>query len=317
MKLNPFSVVFMLMILSAPALGQSSVDGLLLPNPPSVPAQAASPAPVAAPAAPIQLGPTQSQRDQQFQQALEAAVPYTPEQIEQYRRQMDAASQATVTPLNPGTPVSRSIRVNLTPGEQTPVLRVQPGVVSTLTFSDLTGQPWPVLSVVTGNPSAYVAQSAGEPGKSNIIVLSAIMAHIPSNLVVTLVDYPVPVTISLAQGASEVDYRVDVQVSARGPNAQMDMVGAASLAPTNDSNMLAFLDGVPPSSARRLQTSSGDVEAWAYGDMVYVRTAGDVLSPAYISRAANVSGVNVFVLNEAPVVIVTRNGQMASVRINR
>ena len=306
----------MLLLLPTASFAQSGVDGLLLPAPPApTTVQQAAPAAVAPVAVPV--GPSQAQRDQQFQQALEAAVPYSPEQIELYRRQMDAASQATVVPLNPGKPVSRSIRLNLTPGEATPVLRVEPGQVSTLTFSDITGKPWPVLSVVTGNPTAYVAQSAGEPGVSNIIVLSAVMAHIPSNLVVTLVDYPVPVTMSLAQGAAEVDFRVDVQLTARGPNAEMDMVGQSSLAPTDDSSMLAFLDGVPPSEARRMRTTSGDVEAWAYGDKVYVRTAGEVISPAYIGRAANVSGVNIFVIHEAPVVLLSRNGQMASVGIER
>lgn len=306
----------LLALAPVPALAQ--IETLLLQSPPPVAntATPAAPAPVLQPqlATPADA---QALRDQEFQRALESSVPFTPEQITDYRKAIDDVTKASAVPLAPAKPVSRSIRLSLKPGEIAPTLRVQPGVVSTLTFSDVTGQPWPVLSVVTGNPSAYVAQSAGEVGKTNIIVVSAIQPYIPSNLVVTLVGYPVPVTISLAQGNAEVDYRVDAQITARGPNAAMDMVGAASLQPTNDSNMLAFLDGTPPDAARRHSTSSSDVEAWTFGDMLYVRTAGDLLSPAYISRASNVSGVNIFVLNDAPVLLVSSDGQMASVRINR
>lgn len=304
---------------------QSPVDSLLLPSPPTLGQNSAVPGVVMpAPAGQIPVAPAQMPvqdpqvlRDQQFQQALQAAVPMSADQITQYRLEVEAANQARVTPLQNGVPVSRSIRLNLSPGEASPILRVQPGVVSTMTFSDITGQPWPVMSVVTGNPGAYVAQSAGAPGQSNIIVISAVQAYVPSNLVVTLLDHAVPVTISLLQGQPEVDYRVDLQVSSRGPNAQNDMALSVGLAPTNDSNMLAFLDGTPPEGARRLSTTSSDVEAWGYGQMVYVRTRGDLMSPAYINKASNVSGVNIFVLKEAPVVIVSAGGQMASVRINR
>lgn len=303
-------------LMTTPTIAQTGVESLLLPSPPAVAVQQPqAPAPVLA--QPQAAPDAQAIRDKQFQDALQTAVPFTDEQIRQYREQVEGAAAATVEPLNPGKPVSRSIRLTLKPGEQAPTLRVQPGVVSTLTFSDVTGAPWPVLSVVTGNPNAYVAQSAGEPGKTNIIVVSAIQSFVPSNMVVTLVGYPVPVTLSLAQGNAEVDYRVDAQITSRGPNAALDAVGVASLAPTNDSNMLAFLDGVPPDPAIRLQTSSMDVEAWHYGDQLYVRTPGDVLSPAYLSRASNVSGVNIFVLNDAPVLLVSRDGRMSSVRISR
>ncbi len=186
-----------------------------------------------------------------------------------------------------------------------------------MTFSDITGQPWPVLSVTTGNPQAYAAQSAGEEGKTNIIVVNAIQEWVPGNLAVTLVGHPVPITLAIRQGEPEVDYRLDVRLDARGPNAAQDIVGTTSLAPTNDSTMIKFLDGVPPQGARRMKTTSPDVEAWRFEDLLYVRTRGDILSPAYTSRSSNVSGVNVFTLVDSPVVIVSAGGRAAHVRISR
>lgn len=294
-----------------PGLAQG-VDQLLLASPPPAPGQGVAPAPVQ----PAQSSP-QNRRDQAFDRAIRETLPMSPGQIQTYRRGLDDTRRGIATPLNPGKPVSRAIRLTLRPGEEPPVLRVQPGIVSTMTFSDITGQPWPVLSVTTGNPQAYAAQSAGEEGKTNIIVVNAIQEWVPGNLAVTLVGHPVPITLAIRQGEPEVDYRLDVRLDARGPNAAQDIVGTTSLAPTNDSTMIKFLDGVPPQGARRMKTTSPDVEAWRFEDLLYVRTRGDILSPAYTSRSSNVSGVNVFTLVDSPVVIVSAGGRAAHVRISR
>ncbi len=262
-------------------------------------------------------GARQNTRDAQFQRALREALPMSPDEVTRYRRESEGVRRATVAPLGAVRPVTRSIRLSLKPGEQTPVVHVKPGSVSSLTFSDITGAPWPVLSVVTGNPSAYVAQSAGEEGKTNIIVVSAIQDYYPSNMLVTLVGHPVPVSIALSPEGNDLDYRVDVAVMNRGPNASQDVVGVSNMAPTNDLTMVKFLDGVPPDGARRMGTTSSEVEAWKFEDVLYIRTRGDVLSPAYTARTSNVSGVHVFTMAESPVVIVSTDGRLANVRLTR
>ena len=303
------------------------MEGLLLSSPPPAAAPQAAPAGPASPGLPPNVGAPQaapavtpagkSRRDAAFENAIRQVNPLTPGQIKQYRSEESSVRRALVSPVNPGRPVSRAVRVTLKPGEQPPVVRAQPGMVSTLTFSDVTGQPWPVLSVVVGNPSAYVAQSAGEEGKTNIIVLSATAEHIPSNIAVTLLGHPVPILMAVEQGSPETDFRVDVRVDSRGPNAAQDIVGVSSLAPTNDSNMIKFLDGQAPQGARRLSTSSSDVEAWRHEDILYVRTRGELLSPAYTARSNNVAGVNVFVMADSPVVLVSSGGRTQQVIIRR
>jgi intracellular multiplication protein IcmK len=260
---------------------------------------------------------TQADRDRSFQKALQDAMPMTPDQIREYRKRLDEGRRATVAPLSPAAPRTRQIAMTLKPGEETPSLYVRPGTVSTMTFSDITGRPWPVMSVVTGNPTAYVAQSAGEEGKSNIIVVSPVQEHIVSNLVVTLVGHPVPVTLVLDPDQAATDYRLDVRIASRGPNAAIDIVGVSSLTATNDMTMVKFLDGVAPNGARRMNTTSTDVEAWRFEDLLYVRTTGDVLSPSYTGRSQNVSGVNVFVMADTPVVLLSKDGRVTSIHVNR
>ncbi len=232
----------------------------------------------------------QNARDAQFQRALREALPMSPGEVTQYRRESDRVQRATVGPLSParphhalGAPVAQARRA-----DPPPCASCQ-GSATTLTFSDITGAPWPVLSVVTGNPTAYQTLSAGEEGKTNIIVVSPIKEHIPSNLVVTLVGHPVPIVMAIDPEGADVDYRVDVGILHRGPNAAQDVVGVSNLSTTNDLTMVKFLDGVAPEGAKAVRTSSPEVEAWRFEDVLYIRTRGDVLSPSYTARTSNVS----------------------------
>src|SRR5690606_8094639 len=139
------------------------------------------------------------------------------------------------------------------------------GNATTLTFSDLTGAPWPVMSVTVGNPTAYQANEAGEKGSTNMVVVSPLTNHAQANnLVVTLLGHPVPIIFTLETGKAEVDYRLDISIQHRGPNAAYDIVASTSLPPTNDAAVQGFLDGVAPKGARKVATSSRDVEAWRF-----------------------------------------------------
>lgn len=299
-------------------------SNLLLP-PPKVAPQTA--APVAASAMqPQQVPgitpdepevPTTSKDDKSFQDALRVIAPMSPEQIEEYNRQLDLNDRARGKEPNPVDSGTRSIRLSMKPGEVPPVIRVQPGWVTTVTFSDVTGAPWPVLAVVTGNSDAYKVMSAGPAGDTNMITISTMQPYIKSNIVVTLIGANVPVVMTLDPTNSSIDARVDAQVDQRGPKATYDMMSGSGLSPTNDSNMLAFLDGVPPEGAKKMQATDREVQVWRFEDQLYVRTSRTMLSPAYISKQSNVSGTNVYVLNEAPVLLLSENGRMFNVMIKR
>jgi len=310
--------VALIVSLPAAALAQ----GQLLPPAQGAPQAAVQPAPQAAPGVASPLGQPApgtpyDPNDAAFGAALRTIAPLTPDQVQKTRKTLDEVDRATNGPLQPVAPVTRSIAVSLKSGERPPSIRVAPGWISTLTFSDVTGQPWPVLAVTNGNPTAYDVKSSGPEGNTNIITISSRQAHVPTNIAITLVGAKVPILMTLDPTGSNVDYRVDAQIDARGPNAAYDVVSGNSLPPTNDSVMLAFLDGVPPNGARKMATGSAEVQAWSYQDMLYVRTAKSLLSPAYVAKQSNVSGVNVYVLGEAPVLLVSDGGRMATVTVSR
>jgi intracellular multiplication protein IcmK len=292
------------------------VNPLLLPNA-NYPAAANNPSAGAqmaiAPAAP-------ADPDAAFKEALKGVVPLTDEQVKKLRVELDKIDKAQGQPLTAVKPSTRSIQVSLRSGEYPAVINTSPGWISTITFSDVTGQPWPVLSVTNGNPDAYNIQSSGPEGSTNIITISSKQGYVPSNIAVTLVGAKVPILMTLQPtDKGQVDFRVDALLDQRGPNAAYDIIANETLSPTDDSIMLAFLDGVPPSGAKALKTTSRDVQAWRYNDLTYIRTDKALMSPAPIRKTSNASRTNVWVINEIPVVMFSDRdtGRTEYVNINR
>jgi intracellular multiplication protein IcmK len=207
--------------------------------------------------------------------------------------------------------------LSLRAGEVAPTLHLAPGNATVLTFYDETGAAWPVMSVTVGNPTAYSAQEAGDKGKTNMVVISPISNFADANLVVTLVDYPVPVLFSLVTGDGTVDYRLDVGITSRGPNAQYDIAQGSDLEPTNDPTMQSFVDGLPPKGSVKIDTTNPDVEAWRLGDMDYIRTPLELLSPAFIGRQMHPSGIKVYSITDTPVLMFSQDGRMTMVELDR
>ncbi len=258
--------------------------------------------------------------DAAFKEALKGVVPLTDDQVKKLRIELDKIDRAQGQPLTAVKPSTRSIQVSLRSGEYPAVINTAPGWISTITFSDVTGQPWPVLSVTNGNPDAYNIQSSGPEGSTNIITISSKQGYVPSNIAVTLVGAKVPILMTLQPtDKGQVDFRVDALMDQRGPNAAYDIISNETLSPTDDSIMLAFLDGVPPSGAKPLKTTNRDVQAWRYNDLTYIRTDKALMSPAPIRKTSNASRTNVWVINEIPVVMFSDRdtGRTEYVNINR
>ena len=264
---------------------------------------------------------TDKMRELIFERSLFLELPLDPDQIRRLRKRLDESQKAQSEGTRDVDPVSRSVTVSLRPGEKPPTVNLATGNATTVTVSDATGQPWPILASVTGNPNAFDVQSAGPQGDTNIMVVTPTTAYGASNLILTLKDHPVPIALKLVSGSDRPDYRLDVKVSARGPNAAYQTAPSESLPETEDTLLTKFLDNTPPDSAERLDvdgpSGSADVEAWMLNGKMYVRTDLSLLSPSYTSRANSVSGTKVYALPHAPVLVVSDQGRMHSVSVSQ
>lgn len=279
--------------------------------------QQANPAPEPSPEE--QKAQEKSMDEAAFDQALSNTLMLTPEQIKIFKEQLTERKRAQTAPVYgiPAEGKTRETSVTLKPGEQLPTIQIAYGNATPLTFSDITGAPWPIVTKVVGNPNAYDAQLGGKEGETNILILSAKDDIVPkSNLVVMLKDYPVPITLDIEGKIGTFDARLDVKISTRGPNAVMDVTQVSTLPPTDDNLMTDFLQGLPPQDAKALKTNHPGVEAWRFKGMLYVRTPLELMSPNYVAASRNVSGTFVYSLVESPVLLLSDGGRMAKISIS-
>lgn len=267
--------------------------------------------------------PDRSREDEgaELHEALRNLLP-PPEFLHEARKRRAAVEREDASPVDTAQkPMTRTINVTLRPGEAPPVIHLAYGAVTTLTFSDVTGAPWYVGNVVTDTTSYLTTQGAGNNDvKSNIITIAPKTRYSSGrNVAIMLEHAALPVILELDTGMSSntVDYRVDISVMQRGPNAREDFV-ETGLAPAQDPELQGFVDGIPPKGSKALKSSNPSVEIWKFKGMMYVRTSEKLVSPIWVRKSgSNISGDTVYVLRPTPNVMISTDGQLSSVMIGQ
>lgn len=244
-------------------------------------------------------------RDRAFKELLDKVAPLTPEQILQLRQQEDKTQQAiATTPNTPPIPVSSTLTVDLSPGITPPVVRLAAGFVTSLVFVDSTGQPWPISDYSLGNPGNFNIQW---DKKAHTLFVQSTTTYSSANLAVRLAALDTPVMISLVSGQKYVDYRVDLQIQGRGPNALAPITD--NELPTSNPLLLNALDGIPPPGSQELEVSGGLGRAWLTDGKMIFRTQLIVLSPAWRSTASSPDGTRVYEMAPTPLILASREGK--------
>jgi len=244
-------------------------------------------------------------RDRAFKDLMDKISPLTPEQILQMRQQEDKTQQAiATTPNTPPIPVSSTLTVDLSPGITPPVVRLASGFVTSLVFVDSSGQPWPIADYSLGNPGDFNIQW---DKKAHTLFIQSTTTYSSANLAIRLTKLDTPVMISLVSGQKYVDYRVDLQVQGRGPNALAPMTGDAL--PNASPLLLNALDGIPPPGSQELEVSGGLGRAWLSGGKLIFRTQLIVLSPAWSTIASSPDGTRVYEMIQTPLILASHNGK--------
>jgi intracellular multiplication protein IcmK len=195
------------------------------------------------------------------------------------------------------------------------------GEPTTLVFLDATGAPWPLAltpSVATDGlfDVRWFKDSAA-------VVMTAQTGYGQSGMAVFLKGLATPIVIKLVAGdeagnakARTVDYRLDLHVPGRGPNAKGSFMGPARIGMYDDA-LQAFLDGTPPSGAKRIHIE-GDAPAqtqvWSLEGSLYLRTPLDIRS-AYEQTMSSADGMHIYKLDPTPLVSVSQGGQSVSLTL--
>lgn len=247
-----------------------------------------------------------------FRSVSQDAFPLSPDQINALRNMLDQTqrAQAAAPYKTPPAPTSTSLSIDLAPGAVPPVIRLSKGFVSSLVFIDSTGAPWPIEAYDLGDPTAF---NISWDKKGNTLMVQARQDYSYGNLAVNLKNLNTPVMLTLVPGQRVVDYRVDMRVPGQGPQATVSI--GDNLPAAADNQLLNVLNGIPPMNGLRLKTENDFAEVWKVGDVVYLRSAYTLLSPAWVAKMSSADGMNAYKLSPAPLVLLMRHGQIVSVKI--
>ncbi|MEE9451837.1 MAG: DotH/IcmK family type IV secretion protein [Gammaproteobacteria bacterium] len=260
----------------------------------------------------LQSSPQELIDEMAFRETTRNTFPITPEQIVRLREMYEELQLAEATsPKTPPRPTATSQHVSLAPGATPPVIRLSKGFVSSLVFLDSTGAEWPITAYDLGDPDSFNIQW---DRTSNTLMIQAMELYTYGNLAVRLQGLTTPVMLTLTPGQQAVDYRVDLRIQGRGPNAK-EMPTGDNLPSTADPLLLNVLDGIPPPESTELSITGGEAQAWEYDGKIFLRTRLNVLSPAWLATMSSADGMQVYEMSKAPIILASRRGSVVQLKV--
>lgn len=257
-----------------------------------------------------------------FKLAKAVISPFTPEEIVKLRRSLDDTRKAKAYRPVRTVPRISSITVDLSPGAALPIARVLPGEMATLVFMDMTGNAWPLAAP----PRVSDARSFNVEWlqDSASVVISATSTYEDGNLAVMLRGHATPVMVKLVTGEPDsagknriVDYRLDLRIPGRAPDAPPPVAGAAKIS-LYDDVMQGFLDGLPPKEAIPVALR-GEIpartQAWQFDGALFLRTRVNIRS-AFDQTMASGDGTKIYRLAPTPYVTLSDGDRSVIVELD-
>lgn len=230
------------------------------------------------------------------------SLPPPPNVVNSLYERFDAGQRAldgTDDPHRLVSPASRSVSISFTSGSQINIIRIAQDYPSSISFVDITGQPWPIAWDITTKKNGgcdekgdghnasvrAVGISACVPeAGSNVLQLTPISRYAHGGILVSLKDAPKPVSFLIVAGTGAYDADMTARVNKRGPNAK-DIISTDPEAPSTGSSLMHnILDGTPPAEAVPMLVSGvnpDDLRAWKIANKIYLRTTYQLASPAF------------------------------------
>ena len=129
------------------------------------------------------------------------------------------------------------------------------------------------------------------------------------NVAVFLKGLSIPVVVKMIAGQRETDYRLDLRIPRRGPNA-IEPVRVDTSINLPRAYMQSLLDGIDTPGAKPIpiQNAPAGTKAWSVGDKIVLRTHFMLHNPSYFGALSAADGTRVYEIPTTPVVSVSENG---------
>ena len=239
------------------------------------------------------------------------AMPLTQEQIVLLGRLLQQVRAATAAGAG-DIPQALHRRMQIHPGHgDIPQVSLARGYTTAVSFTDITGEPWPIEEVLVD--ASFVPPQAGPrpDGAQHLFYLAPSRANLHGNAVVKLVGLTDPVILTLIDGAGAADVRLDLRIALPGPAADPSALVRLPPFQAGDERLLDLLAGLPPATAARLVVSGGSPadRAWAEGEDVLLVTTATILSPGPWAAQRSADGRWAYRLPATPFALMTEAGR--------
>lgn len=231
---------------------------------------------------------------------------FTPEQTKVVKGLLLEQKRNQASPyINTPQAKTRSIGISMNPGEEPPVLRLSAGMLTTVVFTDSSGNPWNIEKVSLDRSrfnDGLAPEAKSQPEDvpdTNILTLEPLDPAAFGNVSITLKGMSTPVIFMLTTGQRDLDVRVDARLPGRSPEAKAMYSAGGYTSITPDNVSLQFMDGLAPDGAVEMRTDSSNVRAWKYGGYIYVRSNFGIIQPAFLSSFRANNGMKIFRYDES------------------
>ncbi len=257
-------------------------------------------------------------RQEAFDAAFEGLMPLKPDEIRTLLEKYDDIQKSVAEPYSGRPkPIVSVENASLEPGAEPLTVQVAQGNVTTVTFLDSTGSPWPIEDTSWAG-DFEVVESGGEDG-SHILRITPQSEFAHGNMSIRLLDLKTPVILTLNTARDIVHYRLDIIVPGYGPLAKAPLIEGGQITITAGKVEISrILAGVVPEAFKRLEVvgADGRTSAYADGPTTYLRTPLTLLSPSWSAHASSSDGMHVYVIEQSPVVLLSDKGQMVRVHLS-
>ena len=249
---------------------------------------------------------------------VEGSAPMDPAEIRKLMnlllQRIDAGNE-NFSGRPPAKPVTSQEQIDLSPGSTPPVVRVAMGQGTILSFADAAGRPWPIADDRNFNARAYEVKLVG-PHLYSINLLKRESA----NMTVVLKGLARPIILTVNPATDETDYLKEYTIPKFLDDAPPAAVSASSREGAlsfNSPELLNYLYRTPPKGSKQLTVAGlPGVMVWQSSPTkMIVRTAGQVVIPAFSRRHGSTDGPTVFEVPLSPVVSITEGGALHRVSV--
>lgn len=257
--------------------------------------------------------------EKEYNKSVKKLFPLSPQQIEDFKKKL-YETERSIKKKSKVKLITKTERISLKPGIETPVIKVIPGFVSSVAIFDVSGAPWPITSKSDCAEKWFSIKKLDiEP--YNVITISSKTNYANSNFIITLKNLDIPISIGIKTEDTNKTTSSNItifQVEKRGPMAASPTqltknTNKASIDPV----MLSFVDMIPPENAKKLMVTPKiqNVAMWNFNNHHFLRTKYPVIWPAWTEVISSTEGCKVYKLPKVSSILISKEGSPSRLNI--